>query len=170
MIASAWMLGVWGAAPAHAVDVGESLAGISLKAVQGDELKGEAFTGKITLVNFWATWCAACKVELLEMEEQLAAKMADKDFQVAFVSLDKEPEKATEWFRSHLKAPEKMMPHLYSDAQFELADKLGVDSFPMTIIIGRDGKVAHVQKGFKEGQGSTDQLVKLSEGLLRAAH
>ncbi len=170
IVAGSLALGVWGGAEAKAVVVGDALTGISLKPFQGQDLKSEAFGGKITLVNFWATWCAACKVELLEMEEKLAAKFGDANFQIAFVALDKEPAKAAEWFRSHLKAPAKMLPHLYVDAAFELADKLGVDSFPMTIIIGRDGRVAHVQKGFKEGQGSTDKLVKLSEDLLKSAH
>jgi thiol-disulfide isomerase/thioredoxin len=169
MVAGAFALGL-GSATAKAVVVGDALTGVALKPVQGaGELKADQ-EGKILLVNFWATWCAACKVELLEMEEKLAARLGDKDFEVAFVSLDKEPEKASEWFKSHLKAPEKMLPHLYSDAAFELADKLGVDSFPMTIIIGKDGKVAHVQKGFTEGQGSTEKLVKVSEDLLKAAH
>lgn len=163
--------GAFNAEPAAAVTVGESLSGIHLKAFEGEALGGAAFEGKITIVNFWATWCAACKVELLEMEEQLQARLADKNFQIAFVALDKEPAKAADWFKKNLKDPERMLKSLYLDETFELADKLGIDSFPMTIIIGKDGKVAHVQKGFKEGQGSTEKLVKLSEDLLRqAAH
>ena len=154
---------------AHAVEVGEALPEVALKAESGTQtLSNSAMSGKVTLINFWATWCAACKVELIEMEEQLKPYLTDKDFQVAFVSLDKDPAKASEWFQANLKEPDLFLKHLYSDAAFEAADALKVDSFPMTLIIGKDGKIAHMQKGFKEGEDSTAKLVKVSSSLLKA--
>lgn len=161
----------FGALRASAVVVGDGVDGLVLKPYGGGgDLSPGAAQGKVTLINFWATWCAACKVELTEMEGLLKPEMEDKDFQVAFVALDKDPAKAADWFQHNLKDPDRLLKNLYVDAAFEIADKLGVDSFPMTIIIGRDGKVAHVQKGFKEGQGSTASLVKIVSDLLRPAH
>jgi thiol-disulfide isomerase/thioredoxin len=123
--------------------------------------------GKVTLVNFWATWCEACKVELAEMEKLLAPHLGHRDLNVAFVSLDKERDKAVAWFKQNLSNPGSMLPRLYSDAQFKLAEKLEVDSFPLTLVIGRDGKIAYVQRGFKEGEGSTEKIVKLIAELLQ---
>ncbi len=157
------------AGTANAVEVGEIMPDVAIKQESGSgTLSNAAMSGKVTVINFWATWCAACKVELVEMEEQLKPYLTDQDFQVAFVSLDKDPSKAAEWFQGNLKSPDLFLKHLYSDAAFEAADKLKVDSFPMTLVIGKDGKVAHVQRGFKEGEDSTARLVKVSTDLLKA--
>lgn len=155
------------AGQALAVAVGEPLPAVSIKHLKDGALDNAGLTGKVTIVNFWATWCAACKVELLEMENELKPLTAEKDFQVAFVSLDKEPAKAAEWFQSNLKEPDLFLRHLYMDAAFENADKLSVDSFPMTFVIGRDGKIVHVERGFKEGEGSTAKMAKMASDLLR---
>jgi peroxiredoxin len=93
--------------------------------------------------------------------------LGHKDLNVAFVSLDKERDKAVAWFKQNLTNPGAMLPRLYSDAQFKLAEKLEVDSFPLTLVIGRDGKIAYVQRGFKEGEGSTEKIVKLTAELLQ---
>lgn len=158
---------LWGST-AHAVEVGGILPDVSIaKHETGGALTNASLQGKVTVINFWATWCAACKVELIEMEDQLKPYLTNDEFQVAFVSLDKDPAKAAEWFQANLKNPALFMKHLYSDAQFEAADKLKVDSFPMTIVIGKDGKIEHVQRGFKEGEDSTARLVRLSSDLLK---
>jgi thiol-disulfide isomerase/thioredoxin len=154
---------------ARAVVDGDALPKLAIKGYQGaggGELNNASLPGKITLINFWATWCAACKVELVEMEDQLKPLLGESDFQVAFVSLDKEPEKAAAWFLGNLKDPDTFLKRLYLDSKFETADELKVDSFPMTLIIGRDGKVARVQRGFKEGEKSTEELVRFAGKLL----
>lgn len=157
-----------GATPALAINVGEPLPALSVKHIKDGALDNATLNGKVTIVNFWATWCAACKVELLEMEDLFKPLAAEKDFQMAFVSLDKESEKATEWFQSNLKEPDLFLKSLYMDSGFETADKLNVDAFPMTFVIGRDGKVAYVQNGFKEGESSTEKIAKLAAEMIRA--
>jgi thiol-disulfide isomerase/thioredoxin len=155
------------AAPALGVAVGDPWQAGAIQHVEKGALEPQQMIGKVTLVNFWATWCEACKVELAEMEKLLAPQLVHKDLNVAFVSLDKERDKAVAWFRQNLANPGAMLPRLYSDAQFKLAERLEVDSFPLTLVIGRDGKVVYVQRGFKEGEGSTEKIVKIVAELLQ---
>jgi thiol-disulfide isomerase/thioredoxin len=138
--------------------------------VSGDRI-AVGKSGRVTMVNLWATWCEACKVELAEMEKvllPLRSNASGKEHQtpeLMFVSLDKEPEKAREWFKKNTRQAEAMLANLYSDSSFELADKLEADSFPMTVVIGKDGKILHVERGFKEGPEGVAQVAKVAEIL-----
>jgi len=150
---------------AQAITVGEALP--SLKVIRPDSGADAPLetSGKVTVVNFWATWCESCKVEIKEMKEKFATLIGQKDFQMAFVALDKEPKKAAAWFRDNLK-DEAFLTHLYADPTFKIADQLEVDSFPMTLIIGKDGKVAHIQKGFDATKPTTDEIKTKANALL----
>lgn len=140
--------------PAWAVKVGDVLPKISVAGPDGQ--LAEPWLGKPTLINFWATWCDACKVELKEMASEL--KTLGSSHQVVFVSLDKETEKARKYFDTEFKGSKDMSQSLFHDAAFKLADSLGVESFPMTLVVDADGKVLKIQDGFKPGSGSTTAL------------
>lgn len=143
------------------VVVGDKLDKFVVKHIEKGEMDAKSFEGKVTLINFWATWCDACKVEIREMEDQLKPLAVEPQVQVAFVSLDKDPAQAQGWFRSQLKESDFWMKRLYLDPDFTLADSLKVDAFPMTLVVGPSGHVLHLQKGFKPGEGSTEALTAL---------
>lgn len=152
---------------AQAVVSGDVLPAISVKHHEAGQLDQAKLSGKVTVINFWATWCAACKVELKEMEEQFKVFSDEKDFHVAYVSLDKDPAKAVDWFKGNLKDPAEMLKSLYSDAGFLAAESLKVESFPMTFVIDQNGKIANIHEGFKEGENSTEEIAKAVAALLR---
>ncbi|NEU99976.1 TlpA family protein disulfide reductase [Bradyrhizobium uaiense] len=60
---------------------------VAIPALAGGALDLTAFKGKLVLVNFWATWCAACRTEL-PMLDRLAAS-GRSDFKVVAVSTDR---------------------------------------------------------------------------------
>lgn len=152
---------------ASAVVSGDVLPTIEVKHHESGQLDQAKLNGKVTVINFWATWCAACKVELKEMEEQFKVFGDEKDFNAAYVSLDKDPRKAVEWFSGNLKDPNQMLKSLYIDSAFQTAEKLKVESFPMTFVIDKNGKIAKIHEGFKEGENSTEEIAKAVAELLR---
>lgn len=156
----------FGSQRGFSVVVGEKMPPLAVKGFSGGELNDGAMKGNITIVNFWATWCASCKVELVEMEQKFAALLEHKNFKVAFVSVDKEPKAAAEWLKTNLKSPDKFVAFLYKDPDYSAAESLNLDSFPMTLVVDQDGVVRHVQRGFIEGKGSTELLAKLADELL----
>lgn len=155
------------ASNAFSIAEGEAFPKIKIQGLNSDQLSLETLQGKVTILNFWATWCEACKVELVEMQSEFQELLREKDFQFAFVSLDKDPEKATAWVQGHLKDADAFMKHLFKDPSFEAADELGIDSFPMTLVIDTNGKVVKIQRGFKPGEGSTQELAQIARQLLK---
>lgn len=140
---------------------------LTIKAYKTGVLDRQMLAGKVTVINFWATWCESCKVELVEMEEKFQSLLENKDFQLAFVSLDKDPDKAGGWLSGHLKKPDTFLNLLYKDPDFAAAETLGIDAFPMTLVISKDGVVRYIQKGFEEGTQSTEKIIDFAKKLLQ---
>jgi peroxiredoxin len=61
----------------------------------------ERYTGKVTLVNIWATWCVPCRAEMPSME-QLYTALAPRGFAIAAVSIDEGPAEDVRAFAQEL--------------------------------------------------------------------
>lgn len=117
------------------------LVGQEMKLIATDT-QGEAFDlkdlqGKVVLVDFWATWCQPCLAEH-EKLEQVFAKYADHGFEIVGISLDRDRQQLDSFLEEH----EVAWTTLYADGgQSEAAEFYGIQSIPLMILIGRDGKV-----------------------------
>ncbi len=122
--------------------------------------------GQVTLINLWATWCDACKIEISEMASEFKEFEVHAKFRLALVSLDKDAKKAEAWIAKEVSQSAYFKNSLYSDPEFRVADALKADAFPITVLIDQQGKIAHVQRGYKSGEGSTQKLAKMIRELL----
>lgn len=146
-----------------AITEGELMPNVEIKT--SDLNSNLDWKGKVTVLNFWATWCDACKIELKEMSTEFAPLHERKDMVVGYVSLDKDPEKAKRYLQEEFGIDGAVTKRIGHDASFSAADQLGIDSFPMTVVLDRTGKVVKIQRGFKIGEGSTAALLKTAQGL-----
>ena len=107
----------------------------------GQKVRLRDYRGKVVLLNFWATWCAPCQVELPQFAEWQRAYGAD-GLQVLAISMDdsKAPVRRTVR-RLHLDFPVVM-----GDAKLGEAYG-GVLGLPITFLIDRDGRVVERIKG-----------------------
>ncbi|MCX6125591.1 MAG: TlpA disulfide reductase family protein [Proteobacteria bacterium] len=151
------------ASAGYGITEGEVMPSVEIKS--NDGVSNIDWKGKVTVLNFWATWCDACKIELKEMSTEFSPLHERKDVLVGYVSLDKDPDKARKYLQDTFGLENPVTKRIGHDASFSAADQLGIDSFPMTLIIDRAGKVVKVQRGFKAGAGSTTQLLKTAQGL-----
>lgn len=120
---------------------------------------------KVTVINFWATWCTACKVELKEMKAEFAELFKSPKFEFAMIALDSNPKLAVDWVKSNL-ADDRLLKQLYHDPEFKLAEDMGIDEFPMTFLVDAKGKIVKIHRGFKEGEGSTKKIAEAATELL----
>jgi peroxiredoxin len=109
----------------------------SLKDSNGQTVHLADYHGKVVLLNFWATWCGPCKVEIPWFIE-LQRKYKDKKFAVLGVSMDDDGWDSVRKYIAHHKFN---YPVVIGD---DLTGKLfgGVEDLPTTFILDRGGHIA----------------------------
>jgi peroxiredoxin len=120
----------------------------TIKDMNGAKVRLTDYKGKVILVNFWATWCPPCKVEIPAFIE-LYDQYKDKGFVVLGVSGDDDAE-TLRTFANEWKINYPLLVGLGEDA---LMDAYGpLYGYPTSVIVGRDGAVCgrHVGPATKE--------------------
>ena len=116
----------------------------SWKDKDGKTTDFESFKGKLTLVNFWATWCVPCKKELPDLVS-LSTDVAGQNVKVLGISLDP-GSSVSEDVASFVRDNGITYPVIISSEDLE--ELLGVRGIPMTFLIDANGKI--VQSFFGE--------------------
>jgi peroxiredoxin len=109
------------------------------------------------LLNFWATWCGPCRVEMPTME-QLYRTFSRKDFEILAVSIDVQGVAITRPFQQeyHLTFP------ILHDADYRVGLTYGARTLPMTFLVDRQGVVRHRIFGARDwGTSEAQQLVQM---------
>ncbi len=121
--------------------VGAPLGNFTLTDLQGQKVQLSNYKGKVVLVNAWATWCPPCRAEMPDINAYYQAHQNDS-FIVLAVNAGDPLDKAASFAQSNNLA----FPVLL-DSNLSLLDSMGIHDFPTSIVIGRDGRVKHIQVG-----------------------
>jgi cytochrome c biogenesis protein CcmG/thiol:disulfide interchange protein DsbE len=121
----------------------------------GANIRLSAYKGKVVLLNFWATWCHGCKVEIPWFME-FAGKYQDRGLAVIGVALD---EGGWKLVRPYVQEKKINYPIVVGNG--DLADRYGVEGMPMTFLIGRDGKLAASHIGLVDKGWSETEITRL---------
>jgi thiol-disulfide isomerase/thioredoxin len=120
------------------------------------------FSGKIVLLNIWATWCVPCREEMPALDK-LDTKLGGKDFQVVAVNIDKgSADKAAAFLKeigvTHLA--------LYTDPSGKLFATLKAVGMPTTLIIDRNGR--EIARLVGPADWASPEAVKVIEAAIAA--
>ena len=105
------------------------------KTVGDKEVKLSEFKGKTVLLNFWATWCAPCKVEMPSLD-RLQAQLGGDKFAVVAISSDRAGKRAVDPYFDE--AGIKLAR--YYDPKNAVGMGLGVTGLPTTILLDAQGR------------------------------
>lgn len=119
----------------------------------------EDLTGKVVLLDFWASWCEPCRHSFPWMAE-LQRRYADEGLIVVAVNLDQDRRLA-----EHFLAATPAAFRIEYDPAGTIATQFGVSAMPMSFLIDRTGRVRARHVGFREAQRPEREasLLKLLE-------
>jgi peroxiredoxin len=127
---------------------GENAPDFSLRDINGKAATLSEYKGQVVLLNFWATWCGPCKVEMPHLNT-MNAELGERGFVVLSVSTD-DARSASQvkpfikkngyGFRVLLDKQTKVVS-LYNPSK----------TLPYTAIIDREGRIANIHQGYNPG-------------------
>ena len=148
------------------LDAGTPEPHVTFKDLDGKDMRLDSYKGKVVLVNFWATWCEPCQIEipwLIEMQQ----KYSSRGFTVLGVDVDSEADKAVAAYvskeRFNVNGQELPMNYPILRGGDEVADGFGgLLGYPTSFLISRDGKIVKKVQGLI----SYEEITSAIEGQL----
>ena len=117
----------------------------TLRGTDGRNVRLAEQRGQVVMVNFWASWCAPCRVEMPHLV-RLQEKYRDAGFRLLAVNVDDDPRNAG----AALAKIGVQLPVLL-DTDKTVVRQYQVATMPSTVLIDRDGRVREVFRGYREG-------------------
>ena len=142
------------------VKEGEVAPNFTLKNLDGKEISLNQFRGKHVLINFWATWCGPCKIEMPSLEA-LYERFKDRNFVLLAISNDMFGANIVKPF---VKAHNINFPVLL-DQRLKVSNAFGVVSLPTTFMIDPQGKIIGALFGAEDW--ATPSNILYFENLLK---
>lgn len=111
------------------------------KTLEGEQFTNESVKGKVVLFQFWTTWCPYCKSEE-SLVNDITKEFSDKGLIVLAVDVAESKKKVLEYLKEH---PRKCRIVLTGDTN--LAAMYAANSYPIYVVVDRDGKIVDTQRG-----------------------
>ncbi len=140
---------------------------VVIKSLDGKDVTVAQYKGKVVLVNFWATWCEPCKIEIPELI-QLQQKYEPKGFTILGVAMDDEGKSVVAPFvqtkRYDIGGGQQVpMNYPILIGNDDVANKFGgLLGYPTTVLFDKNGK--EVKR--TTGAIAYEEYAKLIEGNL----
>jgi peroxiredoxin len=117
----------------------------TLKRAEGGNLRLAEQRGQVVLINFWASWCGPCRVEMPHLNK-LHDKYKAGGFMVLGVNIDDDPRHgAATAARWGLRFP------VLLDAEKTVTRTYDLGAMPSTVLVDRDGRIRYLHRGYRDG-------------------
>jgi cytochrome c biogenesis protein CcmG/thiol:disulfide interchange protein DsbE len=127
-------------------EVGKGAPDLTIQTVNGKgQITRDSLSGKVAIVDFWATWCGPCKQSFPKLEE--LAKQNQGKVQVVGISVDDKSDGVADFAKSN-----GATFAIGWDDGHAIANRWKVDSMPTTYILDSSGTVRYIHAGYHDGE------------------
>lgn len=128
----------------------------SLTTLSGEPISLESYSGKVLIIDFWATWCPPCVKEIPHFVE-LYEQYNDKGVEILGVSVDRGGPSVVQKF-----AEKNAVKYPIAMANMEIVDAYeAYGGIPTTFIIDRNGNITEKIVGYRDKQYFEERIKKL---------
>lgn len=142
---------------------GQRGPGFKLATLDGRSVTLEDYAGKLVVVNFWATWCTPCEVEMPTLES-LSQKLGGRGLVVLGVNVDRGAPRSL--IEPYVRGKKLTFPILL-DPDMRAAQTWRVTGLPATFLVKPTGEVAGMAQGLREWDSK--EMLALLETLMPGA-
>ena len=129
----------------QALEIGEQAPDFTLKSMSGENLNLGEQRGNIIVINFWASWCGPCRIEMPILQD-FHDQFQDLGVAVWGVNVEQQNQAGLDYIRElGVDFP------IFFDASNEISAAYNVEAMPTTVIIDRNGTVRAVFRGYQKG-------------------
>jgi len=144
----------------QAIKIGGPAPDFQLWNLDGQPVTLSSQRGRVVMLNFWATWCGPCRIEMPAME-QLYKQFPRRDFEILAISTDAQGSAVTRPFRDEMRLS---FPILH-DSDFRVGVTYGTRTLPMTFLVDRHGIITNRIYGARDWY--SPEAIKLIQKLIR---
>ncbi len=138
--------------------VGEMAPDFELADVDGETVSLRALQGNVVLINFWATWCGPCRIEMPLLQDRYE-RYFDQGFEILAVSFDAPLDEVLDFRQDY-----DLSFRFLIDADEAVQDLYRVRGFPTSVIVGRDGIIHAIHFGSISSSQLDGYLYQLGMG------
>ena len=111
--------------------------------IDASQISLEKYQGKVVVIDFWASWCHPCRQQMPVIEEFYKRLPKTDCVELIAVNLGESVSKVNDFLSKH------PVPYQVAvDPTGRFGSKFGVTALPTIVVIGRDGKVIDLIRGF----------------------
>ena len=114
---------------------GVSIRDFTLTTLDGESATLSQFKGKVVFLNFWATWCGPCRIEMPSMES-LYNQYKDKGFEILAVNSGESRQQVEDFMKENSFS----FPALL-DESGKVSSSYGIQAIPTTFLLNSEGKI-----------------------------
>ena len=140
-------------------EVGQCAPNFTLQSLNGKTFELSQLRGKVVLVNFWATWCKPCIVEMPSMQKAYN-QLRKHNVEILAISIDSDTKEIQQFLDNNLQ--QHLAFPIFFDKEKKVSGAYGTFQVPETYIVDRTGRITDKILGIREWDESiTTNYLKL---------